>query len=57
MKTISKNGEISRVSDETAFLLVKSGSAKYAPKSVYKKIRDAGKTKKEEVVENKKTQK
>ena len=42
MKTIKKNKEVKRVSDTQAETLTKQGW-KYAPKSEWKKVRDAQK--------------
>ena len=42
MKTIKKNKEVKRVSDAQAETLTKQGW-KYAPKSEWKKVRDAQK--------------
>ena len=49
MKTITKNGEYLRVKDQEADLKVTKFGWSFAPKSEWKKIRDANKkTKKEE---------
>lgn len=45
MKTVERNGQISRVKDEVAFSMVNNGTAKYVPKSEWKKIRDLDKKK------------
>ena len=42
MKTVKKNKEVKRVSDAQAETLTKQGW-KYAPKSEWKKVRDAQK--------------
>ena len=43
MKTVKKNKEVKRVSDTQAETLTKQGW-KYAPKSEWKKVRDAQKS-------------
>ena len=41
MKTIKKNNEVKRVSDETALEMVRDKEYEYCPKSEWKKIRPA----------------
>lgn len=50
MKTITKNGDYFRVSNKEAEQKVKQGYS-FAPKSEWKKVRDANKKKKTEVSE------
>ena len=52
MKTITKNGEYLRVKEKEADLKVEKFGWNYAPKSEWKKVRDANKKSNKETEEN-----